>query len=437
MKTVNSQHGFTLVEVVIALAITAALIMGVIAAQGGLRQESSFNTSIDRIQNSLVRVQNEAFSGVKTGTAGVGKSDTVIFGKLVQFNDAAGEKGKMKVYTLIGDAEDPDALLQACDEEVIDLPNQLEFGGTAAGAPARQAIIFTRESGAVFASPSSYSFTPTASCNPPVLATGPIENGAPPPAIPPPPPPPPLSQCSDTIDNDGDTKIDFPADPGCINPADNNEFNAPPVPVSISPPFATIFAVGSPPTATRTFLIRNVSSSASITLTTLLFGGPGAANFTFTSGGSGCAGKTLAPLATCSVEVRFSVPPCEVCFIFNAVTLTVNNANNVAPSTASIYGFYIKFEDTTTYLPTNIAAEPIYTRNVLSRLIPAAHAAAIAPKTCSVVPCNALDPKNYSSTSDFYTNTGGMDIPFILQGEANIGYIHVDSTRKTVTERFD
>ena len=35
----------------------------------------------------------------------------------------------------------------------------------------------------------------------------------------------PKSQCSDGIDNDGDGKIDFPADPGCSGPGDNKEGN--------------------------------------------------------------------------------------------------------------------------------------------------------------------------------------------------------------------
>jgi hypothetical protein len=34
-----------------------------------------------------------------------------------------------------------------------------------------------------------------------------------------------LSQCSDTLDNDGDTLIDFPADPGCSDANDNDETN--------------------------------------------------------------------------------------------------------------------------------------------------------------------------------------------------------------------
>ncbi len=39
----------------------------------------------------------------------------------------------------------------------------------------------------------------------------------------PPSPPPPKPQCSDALDNDADTKIDYPADPGCVGPNDNDE----------------------------------------------------------------------------------------------------------------------------------------------------------------------------------------------------------------------
>jgi hypothetical protein len=37
----------------------------------------------------------------------------------------------------------------------------------------------------------------------------------------------PPPQCSDGKDNDGDKKIDYPADPGCVNPDDNDEYNKP------------------------------------------------------------------------------------------------------------------------------------------------------------------------------------------------------------------
>ena len=45
-----------------------------------------------------------------------------------------------------------------------------------------------------------------------------------------PPPPPPAAQCADGLDNDADTKIDFPADPGCTSATDIDEIDLPPPP---------------------------------------------------------------------------------------------------------------------------------------------------------------------------------------------------------------
>ena len=68
----------------------------------------------------------------------------------------------------------------------------------------------------------------------PGVINGIVSYDAPPVDIPythdPPPPPPPVAQCADGLDNDGDGLIDFPADPGCVDAADNDEFNAPPPP---------------------------------------------------------------------------------------------------------------------------------------------------------------------------------------------------------------
>ena len=47
--------------------------------------------------------------------------------------------------------------------------------------------------------------------------------------------PPPTSACSNGLDDDGDGKVDYPADPGCSSSTDTNEYNAPPRP----PPAAT------------------------------------------------------------------------------------------------------------------------------------------------------------------------------------------------------
>ena len=68
-------------------------------------------------------------------------------------------------------------------------------------------------------------------------AFGTQTGSAPPP--PPPPPPPPTYKCSNGQDDDGDGKIDYPADPGCTSSTDNDEFNAPAPPPPPPPPPTT------------------------------------------------------------------------------------------------------------------------------------------------------------------------------------------------------
>jgi hypothetical protein len=67
-------------------------------------------------------------------------------------------------------------------------------------------------------------------------AFGTQSGSAPPP--PPPPPPPPSYACSNGVDDDGDGKVDYPADPGCASSTDTNEYNAPAPPPPPPPSYA-------------------------------------------------------------------------------------------------------------------------------------------------------------------------------------------------------
>lgn len=46
--------------------------------------------------------------------------------------------------------------------------------------------------------------------------------------------PPPTTQCNDGVDNDGDTLIDYPNDPGCSSASDDDETDAPPPSITLS-----------------------------------------------------------------------------------------------------------------------------------------------------------------------------------------------------------
>lgn len=70
-----------------------------------------------------------------------------------------------------------------------------------------------------FSGPQSASGTITSpQCTPQTLSWSATTSSPPPPA------------CSDLSDNDGDGKVDYPADPGCTGPSDNDETDPPPPP---------------------------------------------------------------------------------------------------------------------------------------------------------------------------------------------------------------
>ena len=60
------------------------------------------------------------------------------------------------------------------------------------------------------------------------------------------PPPTPAAQCADTIDNDGDGKIDYPTDPGCSSAADTDETDPAPPPSNCSASYPD-FCIPPPP----------------------------------------------------------------------------------------------------------------------------------------------------------------------------------------------
>jgi len=90
---------------------------------------------------------------------------------------------------------------------------------------------------------------------------------------PPPPPPPPSAppQCSDSADNDGDSLIDYPNDPGCTSASDDDEFNAPPpsfdFTVSVFPASGSVSKGNSISTTVTVTLTSGTPQSVSLTQT--------------------------------------------------------------------------------------------------------------------------------------------------------------------------
>ncbi|HVE80745.1 MAG TPA: prepilin-type N-terminal cleavage/methylation domain-containing protein [Candidatus Dormibacteraeota bacterium] len=145
MKRGWNQSGFTLVELVLALAISSLLVGGMIAGQSALRQRTNQTASIDQLKNRLEQVRTEAVSSVAIGQ---GKSNSTVFGKLVEFEG----KSSFTVSTLLSNDDDDTRKLAKCDSEAVSLPSGLEYNTT----KGKQAIIFTRSGQKVFTAPTGY-----------------------------------------------------------------------------------------------------------------------------------------------------------------------------------------------------------------------------------------------------------------------------------------
>lgn len=149
--------------------------------------------------------------------------------------------------------------------------------------------------------------------------------------------------CSNGLDDDGDTRADFPIDLGCTSGADTNE-TGPPSPATIAGngDFSSWHLLNSGGIrTTRIFTLTNPANDAPLTLTNVTITGTNANTFSITA--NGCANRTLQPGQTCTVTVQFYPPSGGTnnrlgnAGIKNA-TLTVNNSSGVAATTTALVG---------------------------------------------------------------------------------------------------
>ncbi len=98
------KRGFTLIEVVLFLAVTTALFVGIaVGVQGSIFQQrytdavQNFAEFLRSVYSQVSNVQNES----------TGRSDKAIYGKVITFREAAdsGRGNVIRTYNLIGDVE--------------------------------------------------------------------------------------------------------------------------------------------------------------------------------------------------------------------------------------------------------------------------------------------------------------------------------------------
>lgn len=115
MVTESQAKGFTLIEVILALAIASGLLLIVFAGQSQLRARARFSDAVERAKTITMKAKNEAFTTVSTET-GATYSNT-FFAKVVYFEAGS---STVTVYTLKFDGNN--VLLAPTIDYTADLP---------------------------------------------------------------------------------------------------------------------------------------------------------------------------------------------------------------------------------------------------------------------------------------------------------------------------
>jgi prepilin-type N-terminal cleavage/methylation domain-containing protein len=135
MLTDTAQSGFTLVEVILALAISALLASIISLGQSGVRSQVQFSDTIDHIRNDLTAARNQATTTVSTKPGGAGLDSThTIFGKLVTFEPCPpGTVVVCEKYTVTTVTADSAGVLDygsiASDGYTVDLAWNVKYDG--------------------------------------------------------------------------------------------------------------------------------------------------------------------------------------------------------------------------------------------------------------------------------------------------------------------
>lgn len=146
----GSQSGFTLIEIIMVMAVSAALGSMVLFGQAEVRKRAQFSDGIEKTKNALMGVKNEANTTVNAcfvppGPCGSGGDDTshIVVGKLAEFTD---DSSVIQVSTLLARCQDIacnniDVFLNKRDTYSINIPWGVFFDDSSSDA---DAIAFIR-----------------------------------------------------------------------------------------------------------------------------------------------------------------------------------------------------------------------------------------------------------------------------------------------------
>lgn len=104
-RLTSKQHGVTLVEVMLTLAISSLLITSVLAGRNSVRSQAQFSDGMERIKETILSTKSEANTGNNTNGRG-NNAQYLTIGRTMHFNSSgvAGANKKADSVTVLCEA---------------------------------------------------------------------------------------------------------------------------------------------------------------------------------------------------------------------------------------------------------------------------------------------------------------------------------------------
>ncbi len=138
----HTSAGFTLIEIMMVLAISSLLAVGLLNAYTQNQRRAQFSDAVEGLVSGLEKVRTEVNSSFTASTANTGKDpETVFFGKEIIFR--AGNPNVTSEVITSTNVEDPSQAVLTCQNANITTIG-LDWGVTIASLPDYNRVVFSR-----------------------------------------------------------------------------------------------------------------------------------------------------------------------------------------------------------------------------------------------------------------------------------------------------
>lgn len=116
----NTRKGFTMVEVILFLSLSAAILIGLIAGTSSSIARQRYNDAVQDFTSFLQRQYSGVLNVQNSRAAGGGQSGQAVYGRLIVFSGNTTDSGSHEVYAwnVVGDAKTSAEVKEYSDTEI-------------------------------------------------------------------------------------------------------------------------------------------------------------------------------------------------------------------------------------------------------------------------------------------------------------------------------